>query len=78
MYDVMAVGNALVDHEYILNDAALDETQLVKGNMTLATLEEQQQLLAYFPYILFIFFYFSIKKASHMTRLKCFYRFSFY
>lgn len=48
MYDVMAVGNALVDHEYILNDAALDETQLVKGNMTLATLEEQQQLLAYF------------------------------
>ena len=48
MYDVMAVGNALVDHEYMLKDAALDETQLVKGNMTLATLEEQQQLLAYF------------------------------
>ncbi len=48
MYDVMAVGNALVDHEYALNDASLEETQLTKGNMTLASLEEQQQLLAYF------------------------------
>jgi len=48
MYDVMAVGNALVDHEYVLSDAALEETELTKGNMTLAGIEEQQQLLAYF------------------------------
>ena len=48
MYDVMAIGNALVDHEYLLSDAALEETDLTKGNMTLAGLEEQQQLLAYF------------------------------
>ena len=48
MYDVMAIGNALVDHEYVLSDAALDETELTKGNMTLADIEEQQQLLAYF------------------------------
>lgn len=48
MYDVMAIGNALVDHEYVLSDAALDETELTKGNMTLAAIEEQQQLLAYF------------------------------
>ena len=48
MYDVMAIGNALVDHEYLLSDAALEETDLTKGNMTLAGIEEQQQLLAYF------------------------------
>ena len=36
MYDVMAIGNALVDHEYLLSDAALEETDLTKGNMTLA------------------------------------------
>lgn len=48
MYDVMAVGNALVDHEYVLSDAALEETDLTKGNMTLADIEAQQQLLAYF------------------------------
>lgn len=48
MYDVMAIGNALVDHEYVLSNTALEETGLTKGNMTLAGLEEQQQLLAYF------------------------------
>ena len=48
MYDVMAIGNALVDHEYVLSDAALEETELTKGNMTLADIKEQQQLLAYF------------------------------
>lgn len=48
MYDVMAIGNALVDHEYVLSDAALEDTGLTKGNMTLASLEEQQQLLAFF------------------------------
>lgn len=48
MYDVMAIGNALVDHEYLLSDAALEETDLTKGNMTLASFEAQQQLLAYF------------------------------
>ena len=47
MYDVMAVGNALVDHEYVLSDAALEDTGLTKGNMTLVELEEQQQLLAF-------------------------------
>lgn len=48
MYDVMAIGNALVDHEYVLSEVALEETELTKGNMTLAGIEEQQQLLAYF------------------------------
>lgn len=45
MYDVMAVGNALVDHEYKLNDEQLTKTSLTKGSMTLASLEEQTQLL---------------------------------
>lgn len=48
MYDVMAVGNALVDHEYVLSDQALEETELTRGNMTLAGIDEQKQLLAYF------------------------------
>lgn len=48
MYDVMAIGNALVDHEYQLSDAALEDTGLNRGNMTLAALEEQEQLLAFF------------------------------
>ena len=48
MYDVMAIGNALVDHEYRLSDPALEDTGLTKGNMTLVELEEQQQLLAFF------------------------------
>ncbi|WP_201586686.1 adenosine kinase [Psychrobacter jeotgali] len=47
MYDVMAIGNALVDHEYVLIDAALEDTGLVKGQMTLAGLEEQKELLAF-------------------------------
>ena len=47
MYDVMAVGNALVDHEYLLSDAQLQQTGLEKGNMSLASLEEQSALLNY-------------------------------
>ena len=45
MYHVMAVGNALVDHEYLLNDEQLTKTSLAKGSMTLASLEEQTTLL---------------------------------
>ncbi len=47
MYDVMAVGNALVDYEFVLTDAALEETELTKGNMTLVDFDEQQQVLAF-------------------------------
>lgn len=48
MYDVMAIGNALVDHEYVLSDAALEDTGLVKGQMTLVERDAQQELLAFF------------------------------
>lgn len=48
MYDVMAVGNALVDHEYLLNEEQLKQTSLAKGSMTLASFEEQTQLLSEF------------------------------
>ncbi len=44
----MAVGNALVDHEYLLNEEQLNQTSLTKGSMTLASLEEQTQLLNQF------------------------------
>lgn len=47
MYDVMAIGNALVDHEYLLSDAQLRATTLSKGSMTLASHEQQHQLLSY-------------------------------
>ena len=47
MYDVMAIGNALVDHEYLLSDKHLAETGLEKSNMSLASFEEQQALLNY-------------------------------
>ncbi|WP_131667962.1 adenosine kinase [Psychrobacter pygoscelis] len=47
MYDVMAIGNALVDHEYLLSETHLSQTGLEKGNMSLASLEEQQTLLDY-------------------------------
>lgn len=45
MYHIMAIGNALVDHEYRLTDAQLASTQLKKGNMTLADASQQQHLL---------------------------------
>lgn len=48
MYDVMAVGNALVDHEYLLTDDQLTNTSLTKGCMTLASLNEQTELLNQF------------------------------
>lgn len=47
MYDVMAIGNALVDHEYLLSDKHLAETGLAKSNMSLANHDEQQSLLDY-------------------------------
>lgn len=48
MYDVMALGNALVDHEYLLTDEQLTKTSLAKGSMTLASLDEQTNLLQEF------------------------------
>ena len=42
MYHIMAIGNALVDHEYRLTDAQLASTQLKKGNLTLADANQQQ------------------------------------
>lgn len=48
MYDVMAVGNALVDHEFLLTEAQLKNKSLTKGSMTLASLQEQSRLLKEF------------------------------
>lgn len=44
MYDVVAIGNALVDTEFTLSDATLDATGLARGNMTLADTNAQNML----------------------------------
>ena len=45
MANIVAIGNALVDREYRLTDTELQNTGLVKGNMTLASRADQQTLL---------------------------------
>lgn len=45
MYDLIAIGNALVDTEFKLTDDILTKTCLTKGNMTLASTDEQSPCL---------------------------------
>ena len=45
MANIVAIGNALVDREYRLTDTELQNTGLVKGNMTLASRADQHTLL---------------------------------
>lgn len=45
MPHIVAIGNALVDSEYLLNEDQLRATGLTKGNMTLASHSEQQALI---------------------------------
>lgn len=40
-YQVVGIGNALVDSEFEVSDGVLAQTGLTKGNMTLASLDEQ-------------------------------------
>lgn len=44
MYDIIAIGNALVDTEFQLSDDILAKTNLTKSNMTLASIDEQSAL----------------------------------
>lgn len=44
MYDLVAIGNALVDTEFKLTDDILTQTTLAKGNMTLADSQTQSVL----------------------------------
>ncbi len=44
-FDLYAVGNALVDSEYVVNDAFLQQQQISKGQMTLIDIAQQQALL---------------------------------
>lgn len=46
MYDVVAIGNALVDTEFTLSDQALCATGLTRGNMTLVDTQAQDALFA--------------------------------
>lgn len=45
MTKILGIGNALLDREFILNDEQLQKTGLTKGNMTLASQDEQQILI---------------------------------
>lgn len=44
MYHVIGIGNALVDTEFSISDDILAQTNLTRGNMTLANDDEQQAL----------------------------------
>lgn len=44
MYDLIAIGNALVDTEFELDDEILSKTGLTRGNMTLANKDVQHAL----------------------------------
>lgn len=46
MYDIIAIGNALVDTEFKITDQTLAATGLTRGNMTLAELNTQNSLFA--------------------------------
>lgn len=45
MAKIFGIGNALLDSEFVLNDEQLTATGLTKGNMTLASHDEQQALV---------------------------------
>lgn len=45
MAKIVAIGNALVDSEFVLTDEQLTATGLTKGNMTLASHSEQHDLV---------------------------------
>lgn len=46
MTDIVAIGNALVDNEFVLTDDQLTQTGLTRGNMTLVDTTEQAALFA--------------------------------
>ena len=45
-FDLYAIGNALVDSEYVVNDAFLAKQNIAKGQMTLIDQAQQQGLIA--------------------------------
>ncbi len=45
MAKIIGIGNALVDSEFVLTDAQLAHTGLTKANMTLASHDEQADLI---------------------------------
>lgn len=47
-YDIYAIGNALVDSEFAVDDAKLQEVGVDKGAMTLIDLDRRTELLSHF------------------------------
>jgi sugar/nucleoside kinase (ribokinase family) len=44
-YDLLAIGNALVDIEVRVDDEFIEKNSLTKGGMTLSSIESQQMIL---------------------------------
>ena len=44
-YDLVGIGNALVDLEVLVEDHVIEKFSLVKGGMTLSTQEQQKFIL---------------------------------
>ena len=42
-YDLVGIGNALVDIEVLVDDAFIDEVSVTKGGMTLSSAAEQER-----------------------------------
>ena len=46
-YDLVGIGNALVDIEVQVDDAFIEKTSVTKGGMTLSSIEDQNNILEY-------------------------------
>ena len=44
-YDLIGIGNALVDIEVLVHDSFIDEISVTKGGMTLTSVEDQNKIL---------------------------------
>ena len=44
-YDLVGIGNALVDIEVQVDDAFIEKTSVTKGGMTLSSIEDQNNIL---------------------------------
>ena len=44
-YDLLGIGNALVDIEVCVDDEFIKKNSLIKGGMTLSSVEKQQRIL---------------------------------
>ena len=46
-YDLVGIGNALVDIEIQVDDAFIEQASVTKGGMTLSSIEDQKKILEF-------------------------------